>query len=279
MSGRGSSKGLLERQKLLAPLLAAAFVVAFLAICLFIAESQRPKPRHTLVELTSVPEAVAVSPITRDPLFRRGLSYWGVSTPSGGGMPIYLGGSWVMYSEDSAGGFSYSSIIQGCKPYNWGCGNYVFKPVKASEKFYLTVRLVKDVVEIRRREGFAGALVDLWFTDYRGNSLVIDLYVTRDSSPERGRIESVGRGFVYAFAGEVDQGRVYHFNYVVAEAGDGEEVYLRRLSLEPIVDMAFKQFKLNREDWWLISVDAGAEAHYSELAVYIYELEVGLVEG
>jgi len=138
---------------------------------------------------------------------------------------------------------------------------------------------VKDVVEIYREEGFAGALVDLWFTDYRGNSLVIDLYVTRDSSPERGRIESVGRGFVYAFTGEMDQGRVYHFNYVVAEAGDGEEVYLRRLSLEPIVDMAFKQFKLNREDWWLISVDAGAEAHYSELAVYIYELEVGLIEG
>jgi len=208
-----------------------------------------------------------------------GLRYWGISTPGGGGVPIYLGGSWVAHSEDAAGGFSYSSIIQGCKPYNWGCGNYVFKPVKASEKFYLTVRLVKDVVEIYREEGFAGALVDLWFTDYRGNSLVIDLYVTRDSSPERGRIESVGRGFVYAFAGEVDQGRVYHFNYVVAEAGDGEEVYLRRLSLEPIVDMAFKQFKLNREDWWLISVDAGAEAHYSELAVYIYELEVGLVEG
>jgi len=66
---------------------------------------------------------------------------------------------------------------------------------------------------------------------------------------------------------------------VVAEARDGDEVYFRRLSPEPIVDMAFKQFKLNREDWWMIGVDAGAEAHHSELAVYIYELEVGLVEG
>jgi len=274
-----SSRGWLEPRRLLAPLLAAALLATSLAICLFIAELERPKPQRTAVELESVPEAVATSPITRDPLFEMGLRYWGISTPGGGGIPIYLGGSWVAHSEDAAGGFSYSSIIQGCKPYNWGCGNYVFKPVKASEKFYLTVRLVKDVVEIYREEGFAGALVDLWFTDYRGNSLVIDLYVTRDSSPERGRIESVGRGFVYAFAGEVDQGRVYHFNYVVAEAGDGEEVYLRRLSLEPIVDMAFKQFKLNREDWWLIGVDAGAEAHYSELAVYIYELEVGLIEG
>ena len=274
-----SSRGWLEPRRLLAPLLAAALLATSLAICLLIAELERPKPQRTAVELASVPEVVATSPITRDPLFEMGLRYWGISTPGGGGIPIYLGGSWVAHSEDAAGGFSYSSIIQGCKPYNWGCGNYVFKPVKASEKFYLTVRLVKDVVEIYREEGFAGALVDLWFTDYRGNSLVIDLYVTRDSSPERGRIESVGRGFVYAFAGEVDQGRVYHFNYVVAEAGDGEEVYLRRLSLEPIIDMAFKQFKLNREDWWLIGVDAGAEAHYSELAVYIYELEVGLVEG
>ncbi len=278
MDGRSSSNGWLEWRRLLAPLLAAALLVVSLTICIFIAELERPKPQHAIVQLTSVPEIVAVSPITRDPLFKMGLRYWGISTPGEESIPIYLDGSWVAYSEDTAGGFSYSSIIQGCKPYNWGCGNYIFKPVKASEKLYLTLRLVKDVVDVYREEGFAGALVDLWFTDYRGNALVIDLYVTRDFSPEHGRIESVERGFVYAFTSEMDQGHVYHFNYVLAEAKDGEEVYFRRLSLEPIIDMAFKQFKLNREDWWLVSVDAGAEAHYSKLVVYLYELEVGLIE-
>ena len=142
----------------------------------------------------------------------------------------------------------------------------------------MTVRLVKDVVEVCRAEGFAGALVDLWFTDGRGNALVLDLYVTRDYAPEPGRIESVGRGFVYAFTGRGAHGDVYHFNYVLSEARDGEEVYFRRLLLEPIVDMAFKEFGLDRREWWLISVDAGAEAHYSEIVVYLYELEVGYLE-
>ena len=277
MSGMAPG-GWVEWRRLLAPLLAAAFLVVFLAAFLYIGELERPKPSRMLVELASVPEDVAVKPVTRDPLFKRGLSYWGISTPSGGGMPIHLGDSWVMYSEDLDGGFSYSSIIQGCKPYNWGCGNYVFKPVRASEKFYLSVRLVKDVVEVYRAEGFAGALVDLWFTDGRGNALVLDLYVTRDYAPEPGRIESVGRGFVYAFTGRGAHGDVYHFNYVLSEARDGEEVYFRRLLLEPIVDMAFKEFGLDRREWWLISVDAGAEAHYSEIVVYLYELEVGYLE-
>jgi hypothetical protein len=41
--------------------------------------------------------------------------------------------------------------------------------------------------------------------------------------------------------------------------------------------MSFETFKLNRSDWWLVSVDAGAEAHYSEIYVYLYCLEVGIV--
>ena len=43
------------------------------------------------------------------------------------------------------------------------------------------MRLVKDVVEIYRTNIFAGALVDLWFTDYEENALVINLMVTRGS--------------------------------------------------------------------------------------------------
>ncbi|MCX8171429.1 MAG: hypothetical protein N3E47_05600 [Candidatus Bathyarchaeota archaeon] len=137
--------------------------------------------------------------------------------------------------------------------------------------------IVKETIAIYRKEGFAGALVDLWFENFKGDALVIDLYLARDIIGESGSYRSVGKGFVYTFTSNNQFGKSYHFNYVLTEARNGENVTFHKLSLEPIVDAAFKTYGLNRSEWWLVSVDAGAEAHYSEIIVYINILEVGRI--
>lgn len=214
-------------------------------------------------------------PITLDPHFKYGTIFWGISTPNNGSQPIYMDMYWITHSKDLEGFFRYSSIIQGCKPYNWGCGNYIFKPVPASEKFYLSTSIVKETRAVYRKEGFTGALVDLWFENFKGDALVIDLYLARDVMDKP--CKSVEKGFVQIFTHKNQYGRSYHFIYVLTEARNGEEISLHRLLLEPIVDMAFNSFGLDRSEWWLVSVDAGAEAYFSEVTVYIYMLEVGRV--
>ena len=253
-------------------------VCLILAIILALITTNLEKPITKYVTLREyyVPEN-ATTPITVDPFFRKGLEDWGISTSGNGNTPIYLDGSWLTHSKDEVGGFVYSSILQGCKPYFWGCGNHAFTPIPASGKLYLTVSFMKETTNIYDEEGFAGALVDLWFENFKGDALVIDLYLARDVKNEKNMIQSVGKGFVYAFTSKNRFGKTYHFNIVLNEAENDEMVHIDRLSLEPIIEMAFKTFKLNRSDWWLVSVDAGAEAHYSEIYVYFYCLEVGMV--
>jgi len=258
-------------------LLIMVCIILTIILALVVINLEKPVTRYVTLREEYIPENVTLVPITVDPLFRRGLEDWGISTPGNGSEPIYLNGSWLTHSKDEAGGFVYSSILQGCKPYFWGCGNYAFTPIPASSKFYLTVSFMKETVNVYKREGFAGALVDLWFENFKGDALVIDLYLTRDIKDEGDVIRSAGRGFVYAFTGKNRFGKTYHFNIVLTEAENNELVHIDRLSLEPIIEMAFKTFKLNRSDWWLVSVDAGAEAHYSEIYVYLYCLEVGMV--
>lgn len=236
--------------------------------------------KQTFINIEEVyyPEGTSFLPITKDPKFKYGLSYWGISTPSGGGHPIYLNGLWITHSNDEVGNFSYSSIIQGCKPYDWGSGTYIFQPIRALEKMYLSVSLIKETKSIYRKDGFAGALVDLWFINFKGDALVIDLYIARDSLNESGEIKSVGKGFMLMLNYQNKYGKSYHFNYVLTNVSNGQLISLKKLSLEPILDAAFKAFSLNRSEWWLVSVDAGAEAHFSEIIVYLYELEIGKVK-
>jgi len=236
-------------------------------------------PIKTYVQLGElyVSREASLNPITVDPYFKAGLEYWGISVVDGGRVPVYTGSHWITHSRDENGNFAYSSILQGCKPYYWGCGNRSFTPVPATEKLYLSACFMKETRSIYRGDGFAGALVDLWFENFRGDALVIDLYLARDVRRDSGPIQSAGKGFIYAFTGRSEFGKTYHFNIVLTEAGNGELVCLDRLLLEPIVELAFKSFKLERSGWWLVSVDAGAEAHYSEIVVNLYMLEVGRV--
>ena len=44
-----------------------------------------------------------------------------------------------------------------------------------------------------------------------------------------------------------------------------------------LTEIAFKTFKLNISEWRLVSVDAAAEAHYSEIYFYLYHLEVSVL--
>ena len=264
------------RSRIFLPLIITC-VILIIILPLIATHLEKPIMRYVTLREEYVPENATLIPITVDPLFRRGLEDWGISTPGNGSKPIYLNGSWLTYSKDEVGGFAYSSILQGCKPYFWGCGNHSFTPIPASSKLYLTVSFMKKTVDVYRGEGFAGALVDLWFENFKGDALVIDLYLTRDVKDEKGVIQSVGKGFVYAFTGKNKFGKTYHFNIVLTEAEDNELVHIDRLLLEQIIEMAFETFKLNRSDWWLVSVDAGAEAHYSEIYVYFYRLEVGII--
>lgn len=254
-----------------------ACIILTIILALIAVNLEKPVTKYVTLSEEYVTGNVTLIPITVDPFFKRGLEDWGISTPGGGSKPIYLNGSWLTYSKDEAGGFAYSSILQGCKPYFWGCGNHAFTPIPASSKLYLTTSFMKETINICERNGFAGALVDLWFENFKGDALVIDLYLTRDIKDEGGTIRSVGKGFVYAFTSKNKFGRTYHFNIVLTEAKDHELVHIDKLLLEPIIEMAFESFKLNRSDWWLVSVDAGAEAHYSEIYVYFYCLEVGIV--
>ena len=252
-------------------------IILAVTLAFVVINPKKPVMKYVTLKEEYIPENATLIPITADPLFKKGLEDWGISTPSNGSKPIYLNGSWLTHSKDETGGFAYSSILQGCKPYFWGCGNHAFTPIPASSKLYLTVFFIKETVNVHRRGGFAGALTDLWFENFKGDALVIDLYLTRDIRDERDAIRSAGRGFVYAFTSKNKFGKTYHFNIVLTEAENNELVHIDRLSLEPIIEMAFKTFKLNRSDWWLVSVDAGAEAHYSEIYVYLYCLEVGMV--
>ena len=258
-------------------ILACVILTIILTLVVVVINLRKPATEYVTLREEHISGNVTLIPITIDPDFKRGLEDWGISTPGNGSNPIYLNGSWLTHSKDEAGGFAYSSILQGCKPYFWGCGNYSFTPISASSKLYLTVSFMKETVDIYNTEGFAGALVDLWFENFKGDALVIDLYLARDIKDENGVIRSAGKGFVYTFTGENEFGKTYHFNIVLTEAKDMELVHIDRLLLEPIIEMAFKTFKLNRSEWWLVSVDAGAEAHYSEIYVYLYCLEVGVV--
>gem|GEM_PF-3972697 len=266
-----------KRPCLLILIIIAMLLVGILLVLWLGDELERPKSSYVFVEETYLGDNIPTRPITRDPYLAKGLDYWGISTPGNGSMPVYLNGGWLAHSCDISGGYAYSSILQGCKPYYWGCGNYAFDPIPALEKLYLTISFSKDVVDVYAKDGFAGALVDLWFENFKGDALVVDLYLTRDIKDELGHVRSVGKGFIYAFKERSKFGIVYHFNIVLTEARDNEVLHLDKLLIEPFIDMAFKTFGLNRSEWWLVSVDAGAEAHYAEIYVHLYMLEVGIV--
>jgi len=263
--------------KLWIPLSFAMACILSIIIPVLIINLEKPVMKYVILKEEYVPKNATIIPVTIDPFLKRGLEDWGISTPSNVSRPIYLDGFWLTHSKDKVGDFVYSSILQGCKPYSWGCGNYAFSPVPASSKFYLTISFMKETIYVYEKEGFAGTLIDLWFENFKGDALVIDLYLTRDVKSEEDVIRSVGKGFVYAFTGKNEFGKTYHFNIVLTEAENNQLVHIDRLLLEPVIEMAFETFKLNRSDWWLVSVDAGAEAHYSEIYVYLYCLEVGVV--
>jgi len=252
-------------------------IILTVILTFIVIDLEKPVTKYVTLREEYISENFTLISITVDPYFRKGLEDWGISTSGNGSKPTYLNGYWLTHSKDEAGGFSYSSILQGCKPYFWGCGNYAFTPIPASSKLYLTISFMKETVNVYSREGFAGALVDLWFENFKGDALVIDLYLTRDIKDEGGVIRSASKGFVYAFTSKNEFGKTYHFNIVLTEAENNELVHIDRLLLEPIIEIAFESFKLNRSDWWLVSVDAGAEAHYSEIYVHLYRLEVGIV--
>ncbi len=64
---------------------------------------------------------------------------------------------------------------------------------------------------------------------------------------------------------------------MMTELETNELIHIDGLLHEPIGEVAIEMFKLNMSKRPLISVGAGAEAHYPEIYVHLYSLEVRVV--